>query len=75
MKKMLVFTGLLFLVPGIVGLAHPDFTYHKTEEVAHIGPMRATVNEEKVAHVPASASVISLLAGLGLIVLAVRSRN
>lgn len=75
MKKVLVVAGLLFFVLGIVGLVHPDFTYHKTEEVAHVGPMRATVNEEKVAHVPAAVSVILLVAGLGLAVLAVRSKG
>jgi uncharacterized membrane protein YbaN (DUF454 family) len=31
MKKILVAAGLLFFVLGIVGLVHPDFTYHKTE--------------------------------------------
>jgi hypothetical protein len=72
MKKVLVVAGLLFFVLGIVGLVHPDFTYHKTEEVAHVGPMRATVNEEKVAHVPAAVSVVLLVAGLGLAVLGVR---
>ena len=75
MKRVLVTAGLLFFVLGIVGLVHPDFTYHKTEEVAHVGPMRATVNEEKIVHVPAVASAILLVAGLGLTVLGVRSRS
>jgi len=75
MKKILVAAGLLFFVLGIVGLVHPDFTYHKTEEVAHLGPMRATVNEEKLAHVPAAVSVILLGAGLGLTVIGVKKRS
>jgi len=75
MKKFLVALGLLFFVLGIVGLVHPDFTYHKTEEVAHLGPMRATVNEEKVAHVPAAVSIILLVAGLGLTVMGVKKRS
>jgi hypothetical protein len=75
MKKILVAVGLLFFVLGIVGVVHPDFTYHKTEEVAHVGPMRATVNEEKVAHVPTAASVILLLAGLGLTVMGAKRRS
>jgi hypothetical protein len=70
-----VAAGLLFFVLGIVGLVHPDFTYHKTEEVAHLGPMRATVNEEKLAHVPAAVSVILLVAGLGLTVMGVKKRS
>jgi len=75
MKKILVAVGLLFFVLGIVGLVHPDFTYHKTEEVAHIGPMHATVNEEKVVTVPAPVSVVLLVAGLGLTVLGARRRS
>jgi hypothetical protein len=74
MKKVLVIAGLFSFLAGIVGLLHPDFTYHKTEEVAHVGPLRATVNEEKVAHVPAALSVVLLVAGLGLTVIGVRSR-
>jgi len=74
MKKMLVVAGLLFFVLGIIGLVHPDFTYHKTEEVAHVGPVHATVNEEKTATVPQFVSVILLVAGLGLTVVGARSR-
>ena len=66
---------MVFFVLGIVGVVHPDFTYHKNEEVAHVGPMRATVNEEKVAHVPTAASVILLLAGLGLTVMGAKRRS
>ena len=75
MKKILVIAGLLFFVLGSVGLVHPEFTYHKTEEVAHVGPVRATVNEEKTATVPTAVSVILLVAGLGLTVLGVKSRS
>jgi uncharacterized membrane protein len=75
MKKGLVVSGLLLFALGIAGLVHPDFAYHKSEEVAHIGPMRATMNEEKVAHVPAVASVILLVAGLALTVLGVRVKS
>lgn len=75
MKKILVASGLLLFVLGIVGLVHPDFTYHKTEEVARIGPVHATVNEEKVATVPTFVSVSMLVVGLGLTVLGVRRRG
>jgi len=74
MKKVPLIAGLLFLVLGATGFVHPDFTYHQTEEVAHLGPMRATLNEEKVAHLPAAVSVALLVAGVGLTVLAARRR-
>jgi hypothetical protein len=75
MKKVPVIAGLLFFVLGMVGLVHPEFTYHQTEEVVHVGPVHATVNEEKTATVPAAASVILLVAGLGLTVLGLKSRS
>lgn len=75
MKKILVAAGLLLFILGIVGLVHPDFTYHKTEEVAHFGPVHATVNEEKIATVPPFVSVLLLIAGLGLTVLGARRRG
>jgi hypothetical protein len=75
MKRFLVALGLLLFVLGIVGVVHPDFTYHKTEEVAHFGPVHASVNEEKIATVPTYVSVLLLVAGLGLTVLGVRKRG
>jgi hypothetical protein len=75
MKKTLVAVGFLSCVLGVAGLVHPDFTYHKTEEVAHLGPMRATVNEEKVAHVPTGVSLVLLAAGVGLSVMGVKKRR
>ena len=75
MKKILLIAGLLVFVIGIIGLVHPEFTYHKTEEVAHVGPVRATVNEEKTVTVPAVVSIVLLVAGVGLIVLGVKSRG
>jgi hypothetical protein len=75
MKKIFLIAGLLIFALGIVGLVHPEFTYHKTEEVAHVGPVRATVKEEKTATVPAVVSVMFLVVGLGLTVLSVKSRS
>ena len=75
MKKTLLVAGLLLAVLGVVGLVHPEFTYHKTEEVAHVGPVRATVNEEKTATVPAVVSVAFLVVGFGLAVLGVKRRS
>jgi hypothetical protein len=75
MKKILVVAGLVFFVVGIVGLVHPDFTYHKTEEVAHVGPVHATVNKEKTATIPTALSIVLLVAGLGLTVLGAKRRG
>ena len=75
MKKVFLIVGLLVALVAMIALVHPEFTYHKTEEVAHVGPVRATVNEEKTVTVPAAVSILVLVAGIGLMVLGVRSRN
>ena len=72
MNRVIAATGILLIVLGIVGLVHPSFTYHQTEEVAKIGSLRATVNEEKTAGVPAVVSVVVLVAGIVLVVLGAR---
>jgi hypothetical protein len=69
MKRFAVILGVILLVLGVVGLVHPVFTYHQQEEVAKIGPVKATVNEEKTVQVPAAVSILLLVAGLGLVVL------
>jgi hypothetical protein len=51
---------------------HPSFSYHKQEEVAKIGPLKATVNEEKVVEIPPAVSIVMLIAGIGLILLGPR---
>jgi hypothetical protein len=68
MKRLLVILGVILLVLGVVGLVHPSFTYHEQEEVAKIGPVKATVNEEKTLQIPAAVSIVLLVAGIGLVV-------
>jgi hypothetical protein len=72
MKRFVVILGVILLVLGVIGLVHPNFTYHQQEEVAKIGPVRATVNEEKTAQIPAAVSVALLVAGIGLVLLGLR---
>jgi uncharacterized membrane protein HdeD (DUF308 family) len=75
MKRFAVILGVILLVFGVVGLVHPIFTYHQQEEVAKIGPVKATVNEEKTVQVPAAVSILLLVAGLGLVVLGPRMKQ
>jgi uncharacterized membrane protein HdeD (DUF308 family) len=75
MKRFAVILGVILLVLGIVGLVHPIFTYHQQEEVAKIGPVKATVNEEKTIQVPSAVSILLLVAGLGLVVLGPRMKK
>jgi hypothetical protein len=72
MKRFVIILGVVLLVLGVTGLVHPSFSYHKQEEVAKIGPIKATVDEEKVVEVPAAVSIVMLVAGIGLVLLGPR---
>jgi hypothetical protein len=74
MKRGLFIAGIILFLLGIVALLHPNFDYHKKEEVAKIGPITATVDEPETTTIPAPVTVALLVSGLVLIVLAVRSK-
>ncbi len=74
MKRFVIILGVLLLVLGVIGLVHPSFTYHQQEEVAKVGPIKATMDEEKTAQIPAAVSITLLIAGIGLVVLGPRMK-
>ena len=75
MKRFLIVFGVILLVFGVVGLAHPIFKYHQQEEVAKLGPIKATVDEEKTVQIAPAVSITLLLAGIGLVVFGPRMKR
>jgi hypothetical protein len=75
MKRLPLFLGVVLVVLGMIGLVHPSFNYHQKEEVAKVGPFKATVDEEKTAQVPPAVSIVVLTAGIVLIVLSSRTNK
>lgn len=72
MKRFVIILGVILLVSGVVGLVHPNFSYHKQEEVAKIGSFKATMDEEKNVQVPAAVSIVLLVSGIGMVLLGPR---
>jgi len=72
MKRFLIVLGFILMISGVVGLVHPNFSYHKQEEVAKLGPYKATLDEEKTFQVPSAVSIVLLISGIGLILLSPR---
>ena len=72
MKRFVVILGVILLISGVVGLVHPNFSYHKQEEVAKIGSFKATVDEEKNVQIPAAVSIVLLVSGIGLVLIGPR---
>jgi hypothetical protein len=74
-KRLVILLGVLLLVLGVIGLLHPSFTYHQKEEVAKLGPLQATVDEQKTAQIPPAVSLTLLAAGVLLLVLSARTNR
>ena len=72
MKRFAFILGVILLISGVVGLVHPNFSYHKQEEVAKIGSFKATVDEEKTVQIPPAVSFVLLVSGIGLVLLGPR---
>jgi uncharacterized membrane protein HdeD (DUF308 family) len=75
MKRFVILLGVILLVFGVIGLVHPNFNYHQQEEVAKLGPIKATVDEEKTAQIPAAVSITSLISGILLVVFGPRMKR
>jgi hypothetical protein len=75
MKRFVILLGVVLLVFGMIGLVHPNFNYHKQEEVAKLGPIKATVDEEKTVQIPPAVSITSLIAGIVLVVFGPRMKR
>jgi hypothetical protein len=74
MKRLPPILGVILVVLGVIGLVHPSFNYHQREEVAKVGPFKATVDEEKTAQVPPAVSIVVLTVGIVLVVLGSRAK-
>jgi uncharacterized membrane protein HdeD (DUF308 family) len=74
MKRTLVILGVILFILGIVALVHPSFDYQTHEEIAKIGPIKASVDKPETVKVPVGATVALLVSGLVLIVLGSRAK-
>lgn len=74
MKRFVIILGVILLIGGVVGLVHPNFSYHKQEELAKLGPYKATLDEEKTLQIPPAVSIVILISGIGMVLLGPRIR-
>ena len=72
MKRIAMALGILLLILGLVALLHPNFDYHKREELAKIGPVTATVEKPERTTIPPAAAAALLIAGAVLTAVSTR---
>jgi uncharacterized membrane protein HdeD (DUF308 family) len=75
MKRLVVILGIILLLVGVAALVHPDIAYHQQSEVAKIGSFKATVDEQKVFHIPILATAVVLVCGIALVSVGLRNRQ
>ncbi|HCE10865.1 MAG TPA: hypothetical protein DIT28_17540 [Oxalobacteraceae bacterium] len=60
--------GALLIVAGVLGLAFGGFSYTKETHQAKLGPLELSLAEKETVNIPLWASIISIVAGVGLVV-------
>ncbi len=59
--------GILLIAGGILGLAFGGFSFTKETHQAKVGPLEFSVEEKQAVNIPMWASIVSLVAGAGLL--------
>ena len=75
MKRVLMIVGVVLILLGIAAVLHPTYTCHQQQQVAKIGSFQATVDEEKTAQIPITATAALLLAGSALVLIGAKSKS
>ena len=66
MKPMVVL-GIVLIIGGIAGLFISRVTWTETEPLVKAGPIQINHEENHSVWIPTAAGVISVIAGLGLV--------
>ncbi len=69
MKPLLIILGVILIVFGIAVLGYKGFTYTTQDKVAKIGDINLTVEKEKAIYFTPMTGVLSLVAGVFLVVI------
>jgi hypothetical protein len=65
--KPMVILGIVLIVGGIAGLFVSRVTWTETEPLVKAGPIQINHEENHSVWIPTAAGVISVIAGLGLV--------
>jgi len=66
--------GILLIIVGIVGFALGGISYTHEKKDIDLGPLQVSHNEKNTLPISPILSTLSLIAGVGLVVIGVRSK-
>ena len=72
--KAATVVGILLIVVGIVGFALGGISFTHEKKVVDMGPVQLSHKETNTLPISPILSTVSLLAGVGLVVVGVRSK-
>jgi hypothetical protein len=70
MKNITNIIGIILIIIGILSLGYKGITYTKQEDIAKIGDVKLTANENKTIFLPPLFGGVSLVAGIALVIIA-----
>lgn len=66
--------GIILIIVGIVGFALGGFSFTHEKKDVDMGPIQISHQQKKTVPIPPALSLISLVAGVGLVVVGARSK-
>jgi uncharacterized membrane protein len=68
MKNPISLLGIILIIVGALALAYQGFTYTKKDQIAKVGSVEITANNEKTVYFPPYVGGVVLVVGLVLVV-------
>ncbi len=69
MKSIVKMVGVILIILGIVSFSYKYFTYKTDEQVAQIGNVQVTTEEEKMVFISPLLSGVIVIAGIVLVLI------
>ena len=73
--KTITIAGITLIVLGVVALIYQGFTYTTRETVIDVGPIHATADRERTVPLPPVLGIVSVGAGVALMLAGSRKRT
>lgn len=70
--KTTMLVGILLIALGTAGLVYKEVSYTSKETVAKIGPLEATADTTKEVPIPQVLSIVSIVVGIGALLIAAK---
>jgi hypothetical protein len=73
--KPISMAGILLIVLGALALVYQGFTCTHREKILDVGPIHATVDQQKEVPLPPILGALALVAGVALVAVGARSKD